>query len=87
MHSITAAAVLKRNDQGEYDNAKGIGRAQAIVNFAIGANYQIALQSNNPITLSLQYQQRIQTPFVRSYVPLLPYNSLQIGISLPVQNK
>jgi hypothetical protein len=87
MHSVAATAVLKRNDQGEYKNSKGIGRAQAIVNFALGAGYKVALRGSKPITLSLQYQQRVQTPFVKSYVPLLPYNSLQIGFSLPLQNR
>ncbi len=85
MHSLPATAVLKRNEQGEYSNGKGIGRGQAIANFTIGAHYQLNLQKARPVTLSLQYQQRLQTPFIKSYVPLLPYNSMQIGASIPLK--
>ncbi|MBD0349778.1 MAG: hypothetical protein ICV65_01350, partial [Flavisolibacter sp.] len=87
MHSVPATAVLKLNEQGEYKNVKGIGRGQAIVNLTFGAHYKINLQSSKPLTLSLQYQQRLQTPFVKSYVPFLPYNSLQLGVRLPLHHK
>ena len=87
MHSIPATAVLERNEQGEYENGKGIGRGQAIINLTFGAHYKMALQNKRPITLSLQYQQRLQTPFVKSYVPLLPYNSMQLCVSLPLHHK
>jgi hypothetical protein len=54
MHSIPATAVLKRNEQGEYSNSKGIGRGQAIANFTVGAHYQLSPQKARPITLSSQ---------------------------------
>lgn len=87
MHSIPATAKLKLNENGEYENNKGVGRMQAIATFGIGTGYIINPQAAKPIRLLITYQQRIQMPFVRSYVPLLPYNSFMIGISKPITTK
>ncbi|MBD0294867.1 MAG: hypothetical protein ICV84_06655 [Flavisolibacter sp.] len=38
MHSVPATAVLKLNDQGAYENAKGIGRPQAIMHLTFGTH-------------------------------------------------
>jgi hypothetical protein len=82
-HSIPATEVLKLQDDGEYKNAKGIGRPQVLIAFTMGAGYHFHFRNNQPIKLFLQYQQRIQTPFVRSYVPILPYNQIAVGVSIP----
>jgi hypothetical protein len=82
LHSIPATAVLKLNNNGEYEKAKGIGRPQALVNFSVGGRYAIHKKANSP-TVFLQYTQQLQTPFINSYVPLLPYNSMALGISMP----
>lgn len=87
MHSIPAVAQLKQNDNGEYVSAKGIGRPQATASFAIGVGYTPNPHSLRPITLFTSYQQRVQMPFVKSYVPLLPYNSFFIGLKTPVNKK
>lgn len=87
MHSIPAVAQLKQNNNGDYVKAKGIGRPQATASFAIGFGYTPNLHSIRPITFFTSYQQRVQLPFVKSYVPLLPYNSFLIGISTPVNKK
>lgn len=87
MHSIPATAKLKLNADGEYENNRGIGRMQAIGTFGIGTGYIINPQDAKPIRLFITYQQRLQMPFVKSYVPLLPYNSFMIGISKPITTK
>jgi hypothetical protein len=79
LHSIPATAKLRLDDNGNYNNNKGIGRAQAMMVFNIGSGYTINPSVKKPVTLFANYQQRIQTPFVQSYVPLLPYNSIMIG--------
>jgi hypothetical protein len=81
MHSIPATAKLKLNSDGDYDNNKGIGRMQATASFGIGISYTINHSAQQPVKIFTLYQQRIQMPFVKSYVPLLPYNNLMIGIS------
>lgn len=83
-HSIPATEVLKANADGNYKNAKGIGRPQAMAAVSLGTGYVFFVSKKQPVKLFLQYQARIQTPFVKSYVPVLPYNHLAIGISVRV---
>jgi hypothetical protein len=82
MHSIPATAVLKMNSNGEYEKAKGVGRAQAILNFSVGGRYAINKKTDAP-TIFLQCTQQFQAPFINSYVPLLPYNTIALGLSIP----
>lgn len=83
LHSIPATAKFKLDDDGVYKNSKGIGRMQAMVTFTIGLGYTINRTGTKPVRIFSNYQQRLQLPFVKSYVPLLPYNSFMIGISRP----
>lgn len=80
LHSIPATAQFKLSDNGEYKNSKGIGRMQGMVTFDIGTGYVLNPRSKTPFTAFATYQQRIQTPFIRSYVPLMPYNNLLVGL-------
>ncbi|MEO6611138.1 MAG: hypothetical protein ABIT05_03365 [Chitinophagaceae bacterium] len=87
MHSIPATAKLKLNNDGEYENNKGIGRMQSIVTFNAGVGYILHPRATRPTRIFASYQQRVQFPFVKSYVPLLPYNSFIIGLSRPLYKK
>lgn len=87
MHSIPATAQLKLNGEGEYIKAKGIGRAQATVSFAVGLRYTPNPFASRPFAFFASYQQRLQMPFVKSYVPLLPYNSFSLGIATSINKK
>jgi hypothetical protein len=87
MHSIPAAGKYKLNEDGEYENNKGIGRMQATASFGIGLNYLLGPDNERPFRIFSNYQQRVQMPFVRSYVPLLPYNNFILGVSRPVKTK
>jgi len=82
-HSIPATSKLKLDSDGDYVNNKGIGRAQATASYSLGLGYTFQPSSGIPISLFVCYQQRIQTPFVRSYVPILPYNTFMIGMKKP----
>jgi hypothetical protein len=87
LHSIPATAKLKMNKNGEYENNKGIGRMQAMVIFGLRFNFKINPTATRPLTIFSQYQQLAQMPFVRSYVPLLPYNGFSFGISRSFKSK
>ncbi|WP_207496179.1 hypothetical protein [Aridibaculum aurantiacum] len=84
LHSIPATAQLKLNEEGEYENAKGIRRMQATVNAALGIRYYLSTSPGNK-NVFLRYQTSIQTPFVKSYVPMLPYNTLLLGVAFSIQ--
>ncbi len=87
LHSIPAIAKLKLNADGEYENNKGAGRMQAMANVGFRAGYLFNRKKARPIRLYLQYMQQLQFPFVKSYVPLLPYNTLLIGTSWTLKTR
>ncbi|HET9744604.1 MAG TPA: hypothetical protein VFP97_02760 [Chitinophagaceae bacterium] len=86
MHSIPATAKLKLNENGEYKNNKGIGRAQAMATFSLGMAYSPKPTADKPFIVFVNYHQRVQAPFIKSYVPLLPYTSFMIGVRKPIKN-
>lgn len=84
LHSIPATAKLKLGDNGEYKNNIGIGRSQAMAVVNAGIGYTFKPKGKRPLKLFATYQQLLQTPFVKAYVPILPYNSMLIGCSIPL---
>ncbi|MEO5984424.1 MAG: hypothetical protein ABIP80_02900 [Ferruginibacter sp.] len=86
-HAICATQKFKLNENGEYKNNAGIGRMQAIAHLSFRFNYTIHKKNARPFCLYIQYQQQIQTPFAKSYIPLLPYNSMMLGVARPLKKK
>jgi hypothetical protein len=82
LHSISEPELLEQDDNGEYVNGKGIGKPQFMAALTIGLGYHIGTSR-----IFLQYQARIQTPFIKSYVPILPYDQLALGLSMPLTYK
>jgi hypothetical protein len=87
LHSIPATAVYQLNSDGTYKNAKGIGRGQLSLNFTLGAQYNFNKKIQNSTAVFIDYQQLLQMPFIKSYVPLLPYNGIAVGLSIPLKLK
>lgn len=86
LHSIAATAVMKADEDGNYRSARGIGRPQALVNITLGGAHHFTW-NKKPLSVFVQYQQQVQTPFNASYVPLLPYNAFGIGLSSPLKKQ
>lgn len=86
LHSIPATGVYELNDDGAYEKAKGLGRAQLLVNLSIAGRYLLCDQPGSA-AIFLQYTQQLQAPFIKSYVPLLPYNQMAVGVSIPFKPK
>lgn len=84
MHSIPATAKLKLDGNGEYMNNKGVGRMQVTATYGLGLSYVLNPCAAKPLKVFTNYQQRLQMPFIKAYVPLLPYNSFMIGLSKPL---
>jgi hypothetical protein len=84
LHSIPATAQLSLNSNGDYKNAKGIGRMQALAAFNIGAGKILEPAALRPIKIFISYRVMLQFPFIKAYVPLLPYNNLLIGMTMPI---
>lgn len=86
LHGIPATDVYKLRD-GTYEEAKVLGRAQAVVSLTAGVQYRVSKTASKPTSLFLEYGQKLQMPFIRSYVPLLPYNNIAFGIYLGLKTK
>lgn len=80
LHAIPATEVFTQKESGTWEAAKSIGRPMAMISATLGANYLL----ENDVRLFLAYQFTMQLPFVREYVPLLPYTAIHAGIAFPI---
>lgn len=87
MQSIPATAQLHLQANGEYEKHKGWGRMQALATFNTGIAHIFHPASNMPVRIFISSQQLLQFPFIKAYVPLLPYNNLLIGAGIPIHSK
>lgn len=79
LHAIPDNEIFKL-ENGAYVSHKGIGRPQAMAGLALGAGFRLP----KDWCLLLVYQFYIQTPFVKSYVPVLPNTALHLGMQFPL---
>ena len=76
LHSVNDGKVFVLQEGGEYVEKKNRGRSQLIASFGIGISQSITAR----VDLFSEYKQKFQFPFINEYVPILPYNSLSLGI-------
>ena len=79
--SMPAGKVYAITDNGLKEKGHTL-RSQAIAAISIGADKTI---NKRGVKLFMDYQQKIQMPFINEYVPLLPYNTMLLGASFPIQ--
>ena len=79
LHAIADSRLFKLQNDGTYQKKFNWGRSQVMGALSIG----IGKSFSSGKTMFLKYQQRLQTPFIRSYVPVLPANVIQLGITIP----
>lgn len=77
LHSITNIEKFEWKE-GLYERDKS-GRAQWMADLSIKLGYSFKKQ-DLPFDLYLDYQFWLQSPFVNKYVPVLPHNSVHIGV-------
>jgi len=88
MHSFEGYEVFKAKDGGGYETKKiFVGRPQFLAALNFGGAYKLKKESENSPSLVLQFRTNMQGPFVNSYVPVLPVNSLLLGVTVPILNK
>lgn len=78
MHAfyLTDRAVIQPD--GTYSAKKGYGKPQFLVGAGLGFGYNLG-DDKRVRRIFLDYDFRMQMPFVKSYVPLLPNGSLGLG--------
>ncbi len=87
MHAFTAPEIVQQNAAGDYEIKSDYGRPQILLSLSFGIEQSIIKNVSNGPKISLSYQIRVQTPYVQSYVPLLPYNVLKFGLIFPLHDK
>jgi hypothetical protein len=78
--------VFERTETGTYDYIPSKLRSQFTAGLQAGLFYQLP---QRPVRLQVDYRFWLQAPFVKTYVPVLPYTTLQLGVlfHLPKREK
>lgn len=84
MHAFYLSDRAVLQDDGTYIAKKGFGKPQFITGAGIGIGYNFG-DENRIRRIFLNYDVRIQMPFVKSYVTLLPNGALGIGVQFNLE--
>lgn len=84
LHAIPVGKIFKLQADGTYAKKTNLGHPQAMAGFSLDVRKKVA---ETGLAVFLEYQQRVQLPFIKSYVPLLPSNMLMVGVTIPVKSK
>jgi len=83
MNSFSLVDRIVLNDDGQYEASKGWGKSQ----FIFGAGTSIGLMPKTTGRLKrifIAYDIRMQLPFVKSYVTILPNGALSLGCQFTI---
>ncbi len=83
LQSIPATDRFQLNSAGVYEEINNLGRAQGMAKVSFSGTYKL----NDKLALSMNYGMLFQGPFVNSYVPVLPYNTFQLGIQKSLKKR
>jgi hypothetical protein len=86
LHAIPLTEQAQLNQKGNYEIKNGAGRAQIMFGLTPGLGYEF-LNTNRKVSVFMNYQIWIQSPFVPTYVPLLPNGSVHIGARMAIHKK
>jgi hypothetical protein len=75
---------LVKQEDGSYEARKGFGKPQFIAGAGAGIGYLLGGKESGR-RLFLNYDVRLQMPFVKSYVPLLPNGIVSLGIQMSIK--
>ena len=87
LHSFNEREQFELNDNGDYVKKKNFGKAQLMFGTSFGLSYSFLNENCLLSRVFINSQFWFQTPFVKSYVPLLPQTTLYLGVELPIKFK
>lgn len=79
LHSIPTSPQYVLNNV-VYEATHKLGRAQMMFNLNLGFGYYLKKDTY----IAVSYENMLQSPFIKSYVPLLPYNIFNISYAVPM---
>lgn len=77
MYSIISSETFKLNENGEYEYNKFYGRSHFTAGLDINLSYKL-----KTLDLYFGYKFWVQSPFVKGYVPVLPYTTITLGSNI-----
>jgi len=86
MHAFLLSERAVQQRDGSWKSENGTGRPQFVTGGGIGLGYDAGYHYNIR-RIFINYDFRLQMPFVRSYVPLLPNGILSLGIQFTLFRK
>lgn len=84
LHMFPGDEQFRQNDNGEWQSVKITSRPQAMLSLSLGIDKAIGKKGWRAF---MRYQNVLQTPFIPGYVPMLPYNVLHLGFTMPLKRK
>lgn len=84
MHAFLLTDRAVRHDDGTYVYKKGFGKPQFITGAGMGMGYNFG-NAEKLRRIFIDYDVRLQMPFVKSYVPLLPNGALTLGMQFTLR--
>jgi ATP-dependent RNA helicase RhlE len=85
LYSFTDVDAFQLTVDSVYKKKNLYGRSQFTGGFLLGLNYTIIKESKAPITLFFNYRFWLQAPFVKQYVPVLPYTTISLGAIIYIE--
>lgn len=79
MHSFLLTERFVKKQDGHWNAEKGFGKPQFVAGAGIGIGYDAGFHYNIR-RIFINYDFRLQMPFVNSYVPFLPNGLLSVGL-------
>jgi len=79
MHMFLLTERAVQRSDGSWEPKKGFGKPQFITGAGLGAGWEIGSEDAMRRIL-INYDFRLQMPFVKNYVPLLPSGLLSLGL-------
>jgi hypothetical protein len=86
MLSIPDVEQFRLNDHGEYERIRPL-RSAFVFSLSPVIGYDLSRNLPLPVYAFVQYQLFFQTPFVRSYAPVLPNAALHVGAYIYLRDK
>lgn len=86
MHALLLTERFERADNGVWESSPGVGRAYFVTGAGIGIGYDAGYRYNIR-RFFINYDVRLQMPFVKTYVPLLPNGILYVGMQFTLFKK
>lgn len=86
MHALLFTERFTRAENGVWQSSKGAGRGYFVTGAGIGVGYDAGYRYNIR-RFFINYDFRLQMPFVRTYVPLLPNGILSVGMQFTLFKK